>query len=65
MSLILEPVEEGLHFCEPLYWENNKRVLDGESEVSVFKDLDNEKWNIKVGLEFVPVNCCPFCAAIL
>ena len=61
MNLVLEASEEGLHNCPPLVEENELRVNEGENIISIFQDMFNESWYVRVGLEFVRVNACPFC----
>ena len=54
-------IEKGLHNCDALIEENQNRASQGESEIFVFQDEDNCRWNIRVGLEFLQVNFCPWC----
>ena len=65
MSLVLDASldasEEGLHNCTPLLEENILRVGSGDNAVFIFRDLFNDSWYMRVGLEFVRMNVCPFC----
>jgi hypothetical protein len=56
---------DGSHDCLALAYSNEGRVSRGESTIYVFQDIDNNKWNIRLGLEFIEVNCCPFCSSKL
>lgn len=60
MNMVLDPLDEGTHECEPLAEENRKREEDGEVSVFIFADMDDE-WTLRVGSEFVNIRCCPFC----
>ena len=50
-----------IHSCRPLTRENAARSVNKESQIHIFKDFDSGEWNMKVGLEFVRMNTCPFC----
>ena len=54
--------EEGLHTCQALEYENERRVQDGENAIYLFQDLENCMWNMRVGLEFVEMKYCPYCS---
>lgn len=58
--MFFEP-EEGVHKCNQLSDENENRASQGESPVYIFLDGDNKTWNLRVGLEFVRIRCCPYC----
>ena len=53
--------DKNRHNCDELILENRKRLKNRETIVHVFKDFDSEKFYLKVGLEFVQVNLCPWC----
>ena len=57
----IEIIEEGLHECSMLDDENLKREEMGESKVTVFQDVENGMWTMRVGLEFIEMQFCPWC----
>ena len=60
MNMIMDVSHEGSHECDPLKESNSKRLEEKESLVYIFADFYGE-WNMRVGLEFVVINFCPFC----
>lgn len=52
-------IQDDMHNCDELRSANENR--GGESDVNIFQDYDSCRFNIRVGLEFVEVNFCPFC----
>lgn len=57
--------DNGVHYCETLSKENAIRVVEGESKIYIFQDEQNASWNMRVGIEFVRMNRCPFCGETL
>lgn len=55
----------GNHNCELVFAENANRISGGESAIYIFKDLESQKWNIRVGIEFISVKFCPFCGKMV
>lgn len=53
--------DENVHNCQHLIDANVKRLSSGEGMVYIFRDVENKKLNVKIGLEFVEMNFCPFC----
>jgi len=64
MLTITHVESDGVHECKEQKAVNAQRVKENETTVTVFRDVDNI-FNLRVGYEFVEVNCCPFCGVKL
>lgn len=51
----------GIHECKGLLAENKERHRFGENKIYIFQDAVNDKFNTRIGLEFIISNYCLFC----
>jgi hypothetical protein len=60
MNMVLDAFDEGIHECEKLLAESQRRHDEGESSITLFATYEGN-WTLRVGYEFVNVLRCPWC----